>query len=253
MPQISIIVPVYNGERVISACLESILSQTFTDYEILVIDGGSSDETMNVVKKYSDKSNCIKWTSGEDLGVYDAMNKGIKWAKGEWVYFLGCDDLLNDSEVLSNISKYIERNKGKYDIIYGNVFSSLFGGKYDGEFNIVKLTNKNICHQAIFYNKQVFEQLGYYNLRYSILADYEFNLRCFLNKEINAKYVDLMIAQYSDGGISSINHSDKEFLSDYHKIIMRYGFKTLPLLELKRHCSSNSEFALLLTKRLFSF
>ena len=225
MPFFSIIIPTFNSEKTLKDCLNSIVSQTFEDYEILLIDGVSTDSTLDIVKEFSLKYPNIHWVSETDHGIYDAMNKGIKLAKGEWIYFLGSDDTLYERTTLNSVSKITNRTKRK--IIYGNVLVSgnagwaLDGQIYDGEFSKNKIICRNICHQSIFYHKDIFERLSYFNTKYKICADHEFNIRaCAVFKY---EYCDLIIAKFCGGGISS--NPDYFFINDYEEIIIKNHLK----------------------------
>lgn len=207
-PFFSIIIPTFNAAKTLSTCLDSILNQACTNFEILLIDGCSTDDTLFIIKKYVALANAnIKWISEIDKGIYDAMNKGIKLAKGEWLYFLGSDDQLYSIDVLYKIYDCLNENK-KLDVIYGDVYSTRFNGIYDGEFNIEKIFTKNICHQAIFYKKNIFKKMGNYNIKYKVFADWDFNLRWFQSKKINREYINIICAEYADGGYSSVNNKD---------------------------------------------
>ena len=115
------------------------------------------------------------------------MNKGVKAAKGEWLYFLGCDDKLYTGDVFKKVVEVFEQENFP-DVIYGNVFSTRFNGIYDGEFTIEKIFHQNICHQAIFFRKTVFNKIGNFNVKYKANADWDFNLRWFLSKKIKKQY-----------------------------------------------------------------
>lgn len=245
----SIIIPTYNSEKVISICLESIKNQTFNDYEILVMDGFSSDRTIEIASSFAIEDKRIKWVSEKDSGVYDAMNKGIKMAKGEWIYFLGADDYLVDENVLAQVSAFILENSND-DIVYGSVTSSYLGEKYDGAFDALKLTRKNLCHQAIFYKANVFNLLGPYNLKYKVNADWEFNLRCFFHPKINTKYIDMIIAYFSGGGLSD-RIGDPLFNAEWNQIVANIGYRSMPLKNLKLFCRSNLEFCQLILRRFY--
>lgn len=200
-PFISIIIPTCNSDKTLCECLESILNQSFLDYEVIIVDGVSSDNTMPIVKHYANSFPNVHWISKRDKGIYDAMNKGARLAKGEWLYFMGSDDTIFSKDTLNEIKKELK----DFDVVYGNVLSTRFNGIYDGSFTKEKIYEKNICHQAIFFNKRVFKKIGEFNLRYSSHADWDHNLRWFLSGKIKRKYVDLIFANYADGGFSSIN------------------------------------------------
>jgi len=207
-PKISIITVVFNAVKTLENTIDSVLSQTNKNHELIIIDGGSTDGTLEILK--NKKAENLFWTSEPDKGIYDAMNKGIKKATGEWIIFLGADDQFYDQYVLENI--FSELNYDDVDFIYGNVKSGAYKGLYDGEFNYEKLLKKNISHQSIFYRATIFDTVGTYNLNYKTHADWDFNLRCFENKELQIKYVDDLIAQFGKGGLSS--QHDVSFLRE---------------------------------------
>ena len=205
MNLLSVIIPTYNSKETIERCLKSLIFQTYQNFEICIIDGGSSDKTIDKVINFRSHFKNIRIISESDKGTYDAMNKGIDIAQGDWVYFLGSDDEVYDENVFSDIFRAdLEKNFG---ILYGNVHINgdtswaKDGQLYDGEFLIQKLLTRNICHQAIFYRRKLFNKLGKYNLRYPICADWELNLRFF--PKTKSKYLDRTIATFHGGGISS--------------------------------------------------
>lgn len=220
-PYISIIIPTLNSDETIEECLNSIISQTFSNFEIILLDAVSDDNTINIVRDFRDKR--IKIHSEPDKGIYDAMNKGIKLAIGEWLYFLGSDDRLYNNNVLNNVFKYMIN--GKYQVIYGNVLRD--NKIYDGEFDWLKFYTLNICHQAIFYKRDVFNKIGEFNLKYRVIADYDLNIRWFLNNKIKKKYIEEIIAEYSEDGFSSYNSEDNSFWQDRDTNFLHYGFFTI--------------------------
>jgi len=226
MPFFSIIIPTYNSGRTLQKCLESVINQTFSDFEILIMDGISTDNTMEIVKGFNDER--IKFFSEKDEGVYDAMNKGINRANGEWLYFLGSDDELYDEYILDKVyNKTIQTN---YDFVYGNVLKVLSNIIYDNEFDLKKLFYKNICHQAIFFNKRLFDKTGLYNIKYKSRADYALNIHIFSN-DYKIMYIPLIIARFNEGGFSS-NYFDLEFWNDYNDNYLKPFKKILPKREL---------------------
>jgi hypothetical protein len=180
------------------------------------------------------------------------MNKGIVKAKGEWLYFLGSDDYLMDSNVLQKFVDRVASEKVKFNLVYGNVKSAILGEEYDGEFDVHKILKKNICHQAIFYHKEVFSLVGFYNLKYKYLSDYEFNLRCFFHKKVKVKYLNLRIAYFTEGGLSN-SRKDDAFYKDFPNraiFIKKFAYQKLPIKEVKSCCGSHREFLLIMVKRI---
>jgi glycosyltransferase involved in cell wall biosynthesis len=221
----SIIIPTFNSAKTLKYAIESILNQKFNKFEILILDGASLDDTLKIAQSFNDDR--IRVFSEKDKGIYDAMNKGIKLAKGEWIYFLGSDDLFYDDTILDNISKYRSHSK----IIYGNVLISGDAGWandgqiYDGEFSLSKLIETNICHQAIFYNKCVFETCGLFNDRYNVCADWDLNLK--LRASFSYYFIDTIVAIFHGGNTS---HNLKNNYTNHEKwtnILSYYRLKTL--------------------------
>lgn len=204
LPKISIIIAVYNGVKTIGRAIESVLHQQYPNIELIIVDGKSNDGTVAILEAV--QSPFLFWKSEPDAGVYDAMNKGITRATGDWIYFLGSDDFLFDNLVLQKIFGGNEHLSA--DIIYGNVWTE--NKKYDGPFDQEKLLYRNICHQSIFYKRALHEFKGNYNPHYKIFADWDFNLRCFFDDRIQIKYVDVIVAHFEVGGISS-GKDDYEF------------------------------------------
>jgi len=218
----SIVIPAYNAANCLSETLDSISAQTYKDYEALVIDGASTDGTRKILKDYEKKfDGRLRWISEKDSGVYDAMNKGIDVARGDWIYFLGSDDVLYSSDVLEKVSNEIEESNP--DVIYGNVKWGNTGKIYDGKFSALKLIQENICHQSIFFKKSLFDKFGKYDTKYKVLSDHVFNMQWFNDESVRRKYVDLIIAKYNiDGQSSRSNVPDKEFTKDRDKLIEKY-------------------------------
>lgn len=203
MPYFSVIVPTHNSGRTLSDTLKSVMCQTFCDFEVLLMDGLSSDCTLEVAESLNDSR--IRIYSKADNGVYQAMNAGIRLAKGEWIYFLGSDDRMYSYLVLEELYQIVRC--GGYDVVYGDVVSTRFHGRYDGHFSASKILVANICHQAIFFHRNLFCKIGLFNERYKVLADWDHNMRWILSGNVVSHYVDIVVAEYSDGGLSS-THPD---------------------------------------------
>lgn len=216
--KLSIIIPTFNSASVLPKALDSIVSQTFTDWEVLVIDGVSTDDTLKVAQSYNDSR--IRIYSEPDKGIYDAMNKGIKKAQGEWLYFLGSDDWLLNENVLNEL--LVQCGINGYDVVYGEVDAPHLASNHSGEWSLQTI-DRNRCHQAIFYRRRVIRRFGGYNTKYKIWADYDLNLKWFFNKKIKKMHIPTVIAHYSEGGYSSI--CDAEMLKDLSWILLVRGRK----------------------------
>jgi glycosyltransferase involved in cell wall biosynthesis len=202
-PLISIITVVYNGAATLEKTIQTVLAQTYDSFEYIIVDGGSTDGTLAILDTY--RAHIAKYVSEPDKGVYDAMNKGIRMASGHWLFFLGADDILYDNEVLASVAGALGDGPlaPPPDLLYGNVVSPSYKGIYDGQFTFEKLLSKNISHQAIFYKRQLFDRIGNYNLHYKAYADWAFNIRCFADQGIRTAYLDRVVAEFGEGGISS--------------------------------------------------
>jgi glycosyltransferase involved in cell wall biosynthesis len=218
-PLITIITPTLNSAQHIEACILSVAGQSYEHKEHLIIDNLSIDGTLEIAKKYSAIFPHIRVINEQDNGIYEAMNKGIDNCRGEWIYFLGSDDRLFDCNVLMDIVTTAEIEHT--EVIYGNVQWGKDGFAYDGEFSFIKIIEKNICHQAIFCRREVFERVGKFNTRYMVLADWAFNMQWFGNNHIKRKYIDRLIAIYNTDGYSS-KHTDHLFLEEKDEIIRKY-------------------------------
>jgi glycosyltransferase involved in cell wall biosynthesis len=218
----SIVICTYNASKSLPTALDLILAQKCADYEVIIIDGSSIDGTQEIIKGYEKKfDGRLRWISELDKGIYDAMNKGIDMARGEWIYFLGSDDVLCSNDVLEKISNEI--GESNPDVIYGNVAWGNTGKIYDGKFSALKLMQENICHQSIFFKKRLFDKFGKYDTKYKVLADHIFNMQWFNDESVRRKYVDLTIAKYNVDGQSSVSCApDEEFTKDRDKIIGKY-------------------------------
>lgn len=225
-PLISIITITYNAESEIGPTLESLNRQTFRNFEHLVIDGASSDNTLAMVKEMSPDSIVI---SEPDKGLYDAMNKGLRAAKGEYVLFLNAGDSLHSPDILR---RYAERRGA--NIIYGDTII------VDSERNFIKprhlsapkkLTFKSfskgmlVCHQAFMVRRSISPE---YDLQYRFSADYEWTLKCLRSSDQTHNVnIDTIAIDYLSDGLTDKNH--KASLKERYKIMCRY-YGTLPTI-----------------------
>ena len=208
MPTLSIIIPVFNGGKTLDSCLQSILSQTYNDYEVIVCDGQSTDDTLGILSKHADK---VVLSSVQDKGVYDAMNRGLNLASGDWIYFLGADDVLANSKVLDSVFSHDYQG---VDLVLGmakheNLSSKKVPVDYRSSLSSKTLWRNTVHHQSAFYHKSIFTDFRY-NIEYKILADYHLNLR-LLKSGARSFEIDEVIAVCDASGLS------KQFNSSLYK------------------------------------
>lgn len=216
MPIISIITVSFNAEKTIRKTIESVINQTYKNIEYIIIDGESKDNTVNIIKEFN--KNINYWCSEKDHGIYDAMNKGLKIANGDFVIFLGADDIFFSDTTLEDI---IEKLDEKY-VCYGDSYITQIRKIYWGKFNKYKISIGNICHQAIFYPKKIYKT-KHYKTEYKIYADYVYNLELFPFYKF--KYLNETISIFNYNGVSS-SKNDSCFSKDQYYIIL----KTLGIL-----------------------
>jgi glycosyltransferase involved in cell wall biosynthesis len=211
---ISIITVVRNGVDTLEFCIRSVLSQTYEKIELIVIDGGSTDGTLDILRRYDSK--ITFWSSKSDSGIYDAMNKGASHANGERILFLGCDDTLSaDLRTVAPLLTDINI------IYYGDTYWPGRQRLYDGPFTTAKLARTNICHQAVFYPRAVLKKYSF-NLRYPLQADWELNMRCFSDPQFRFQYIPVQVAVYNDlNGLSSVRQ-DLALEQDYITLMWRH-------------------------------
>jgi len=215
-PLITVVTVVLNAEKHLENAIKSVINQTYDNIEYIIIDGKSTDGTVEIIKKYENQVDY--WVSEKDSGIYDAMNKSVTLATGDWVLFLGADDILIDSIYL-----FVQKMRHKTTVYYGNVLLTTSWRIYCGYMNKYKLMQKNICHQAIFYPRTVFENKKY-NCKYKTHADHYMNIE-LMGNGIKFKYLNELICIFNDTGLSGTGLIDKAFEVDKLKIIRQYfGF-----------------------------
>jgi glycosyltransferase involved in cell wall biosynthesis len=216
-PQLSVIIPSFNSGKTIGKALQSIVSQLYKDYECMVIDGGSTDNTLAIIAEFSKKHQSIRYHSEPDKGIYDAMNKGIQSTSGQYLYFMGSDDELYNNSVFEGI--FSPSNFTSDDFIYGKVIFKHSGLPFGGPTDYFKVIRnlENICHQAILYKRTIFETMGLYDLHFPIYADFNLNVKCFANNTISKKYIDSIFCIFNEKGASSTRGRNDFFIQELHR------------------------------------
>jgi glycosyltransferase involved in cell wall biosynthesis len=219
-PLVSIVMPTRESAGVVQRALDSLAAQTLRDFELVVCDGLSEDGTVAIVQAMAPVLPHLDCTSQRDGGVYEAINRGIGRARGQWVLVLGSDDCLHGPDTLARIAPHLnEAARGDSAIVYGDVRmmgENLCGvaplGRYAGPLPLARLLVTNICQQAIFYRRTLFDRLGGFDTRYRLHADWHFNLRAAF--EVPMTWVDMVIADYATTGMSS-STLDQAFAADF--------------------------------------
>jgi glycosyltransferase involved in cell wall biosynthesis len=201
MPQtITIITPVLNGELTLENCLKSVAKQSYPYKEHWIIDGGSTDKSLAIAKKWAEKYPHIRYISQKDTGIYQAMNKGISLSSGEWLYFMGCDDVLTNDLVLEKLSPYFT---GSADLLLGSIIIEGFSKPIvrHSVTSWKRFIFNTILHPGSFYRKTLFDTYKYDETK-QIASDYKLNLLLIKNK-IPYQILDFVVCTFSLYGKSS--------------------------------------------------
>jgi glycosyltransferase involved in cell wall biosynthesis len=214
-PLISIVTVVFNGEKYLEETIQSVLNQTYDNVEYIIIDGGSTDGTVDILKRYDDKIDY--WVSEKDSGIYDAMNKGIDVATGQWINFINIGDLLIHipRKILCNLNN---------DLVAGRVILESISTRktFKPSFNYkIKLCN-TIHHQGVFYRTK---KLGFFSLEYKVFSDFAKNQELY-KKQYKISITDNIIASHSSDGVS---HSEVNFKENFEIVKNNYGIYTVVL------------------------
>jgi glycosyltransferase involved in cell wall biosynthesis len=203
--KISIITVCYNSAKTIEKTFNSVANQTYKNIEYIVVDGGSKDETLELIQNH--QSTITKYISEKDNGLYDAMNKGIKMATGDYIGIINSDDTLYSSDVIERVVDFLQQNP--VDASIGNIIQHDEKGEIKRTYSSENWLPKKLKigfmppHPSIFFKRSLFEEYGYYQLDFKIAADYELIIRYFLSQEITWKYSGITTTAMLVGGLSS--------------------------------------------------
>ena len=218
--KISVITVCYNAQKTIENTIQSVLNQTYQDIEYIVIDGASTDDTLSILQKYNTQ---LKYISEKDNGLYDAMNKGINLASGEYIMFLNADDKFYNDKVIENFAKECEMQKT--DIVYGNLAFLKDGNisiQRHKRLNKIYLIKNTPQQPATFYKKSIFEKVGLFNTNFRIVADQEWFLRAFLKFHISSHWLDETVTIFSTDGLSNNPAHEQKHESERKKMFSMY-------------------------------
>ena len=207
-PKVSVITVVFNGENIIEKTMQSVFAQTYPHIEYIIVDGKSTDNTLQIIEKYKEKISVL--ISEKDNGLYDAMNKGLAVATGDYVWFMNGGDQINDFDVLTNVfAQNIES-----DIFYSDTNLIDEEGKYLSLLSEIghnnapaNLTHKSmqrgmvVCHQSFIARRNITSP---FNLNYKISADIDWVIKCLKRSKKNHK-LNFCLSKFMTGGVSSKN------------------------------------------------
>lgn len=236
--KITVVTICHNSERSIAHTIRSVLSQTHTNIEYIIVDGNSTDKTTEIIRSFG--PGISKWVSEPDKGLYDAMNKGIGMASGEVIGFLHSDDFFTHEKVLEKLSEVFENDKP--DAVYGDI-------QYVDEFDTGKiLTDRKYgkCrpwklwlgwsppHSAFYVKREVFEKSGVFDTSFSISADYDWLLRTLVRQRLRTTYIPEVLVRMRVGGVSNrtMKNVRKKWRED-HRAMKKNGFGNLLTLFIK--------------------
>lgn len=232
---ISLITATYNSGKTVEDTLRSVLAQTYKEIDYWVVDGGSKDDTMDIVRKYEPRfCGRLHWISEPDRGIYDAMNKGISHSTGDVVGILNSDDHFTSNDVLERVAAEMQADN-TLDAVYGDIHF-IKDGAPD---RIVRYYSSKPfrpfwlrfgfmpAHPSFYARREVFEKHGLYSLDYKIAADYDMMVRLFLKHRIKAKYMPMDFVTMLMGGLSTKGvRSRMVLVSEDVKACRTYGFYT---------------------------
>jgi len=207
--KISIVTVCYNSEKFIRTAIESVLAQTYSNIEYIIIDGASKDDTLNIIKSYGDRIHIV--VSEPDKGIYDAMNKGLKLATGDYVAVLNSDDFYTDNYVIEHVVNRLEEAKTDSlfsDLTYVDPINTDKQVRYWKGNEFVKgsfKTGWHPAHPTFFVKKSIYEQFGYFNLSIKLAADFELMLRFLEKHQISSCYLALPLIKMRLGGATNKN------------------------------------------------
>ena len=231
-PKISIVTINYNNKIGLNKTIESVVNQTYKNFEYIIIDGGSTDGDVEIIKTYQNQINY--WVSEPDKGIYNAMNKGIKVASGDFIIFMNSGDNFTNLSILEEVQSKLTSH---FDIYYGDCIKiKLHSNRrktYPEKLNFSFFYTGSLNHQSTFFKRTLFDTMFLYNEELKILSDWEFNIYAICYKNVKYKYLNTVISDFDFTGISSspkFNEHERQerkdvlekyfpaFVDDYEKV-----------------------------------
>ena len=242
-PFFSIIIVSLNAGEEVKKTLESVLTQTCLDYEVIIKDGESQDGSLNFIKENAEQYQRVKIYIKKDKSIYDAMNQALEYVQGSYLLFLNCGDYLYESKVLEQVKKEIQGAKikeGISTVFYGDLYNRKQEAAVASSPSVTDFTlYRNVpCHQVCFYHNSLFKERGY-KPDYRVRADYEHFLYCIKEKKAAAIAMKITVASYEGGGYSETKENRKISAKEHKEITQIYlgekkcrKYRTLLLLTL---------------------
>ena len=227
-----LVVSLNPGDKLLGT-IQSILKQSYQDYEILVKDGGSKDDSLQrlecFLEEHPEAKKYVRIVEEPDKSIYDGMNQATKHGKGEYYYFLNCGDVFENTHALERMAEGIVSNKtrgGQAMIYYGNIFDALRGQvvQSNPQMDAFACYRNVPCHQACIYHYSLFEERGY-EPKYRVRGDYEHFLWSYFCKNAQPQYVDVVLASYEGGGFSETKENRIRSKQEHKEITGKYMSK----------------------------
>jgi glycosyltransferase involved in cell wall biosynthesis len=241
---ISIVTINFNNAVGLQKTIASVLNQTVKPHEFIIVDGASTDGSVEILKSRSDKN--VTWTSEPDKGIYNAHNKGLRRVTGEYVLFLNSGDELVNAEILEKVSPFLT----EMDLIYGDLIivesSREWIKKYNEPVSFGYFLGDTFPHQGTFIKKAIFEKTGYFDETLKLSSDWKFFIEAVCRHNASLQYLDFVVARYDYSGVSSDPENRKKMESEKHSILEREfprffdEYKELFLLRSKYPLLANS-------------
>lgn len=240
MALFSIITITYNSEKTIERTLKSVLSQTYTDFEYIIVDGASKDSTINIVRKYEPLfDGRMKWKSEPDTGIYNAMNKGIMRSSGEIIGIVNSDDWLETDALQILVEEMAHDEENRRKILTGEVLfhyddgsTQLYPTSYERYEYFAKRYRMGLNHPATFVPRCIYDKMGVFDEEFKLYADADFILRCY-KAGVGVHFINKVLSNMADGGASNVR--SRKALDD-------------SLLKYKKHCKTQLEYLKYATK-----
>lgn len=219
-PKVSIITPCLNSEATIRQTIESVLHQTYGNIEYIIIDGKSTDKTLDIVREYIPQfQGRLKYVSEKDKGIYDAMNKGIRQSTGTLIGIIGSDDYYECDAVEKIVAHMTDE---PYQVLYG--YCRVYHKnrvKYIAKKRHETLPQTMIPHATCFVTRQIYRDFGMFVTAFKVASDYELMLRLYSSKQVTFIQIQEILADFRKGGASSVKRCFVEniLIQRYHKVI----------------------------------